>query len=106
VDRLLDLAATQLGVFTRWQAHRCGLNDKMLLTRVRNSMFERVARHVFRVRGAAGGWGQDLLIAVYSGGDHCVASHRAAAALHQFDGFRIGPIEVTVPRGMRYRRAG
>jgi hypothetical protein len=40
VDELLALAAKQFGLFTRAQAHRCGISDRMLRHRVDTGMFE------------------------------------------------------------------
>ena len=45
-----------------------------------------------------------MLIAVYDGGPECLASHRAAAALHRYDGFAPGVIEVLVPMHVFHRR--
>jgi len=41
---------------------------------------------------------------VCDGGPECLASHRAAAALHRFDGFAPGVIEVVVPMHVFHRR--
>jgi hypothetical protein len=100
---LLALAATQLGLVTRQQAHEHRVTDRMLQRRVRTGILEQLARHVYRVAGAPATWEQAVLLACLAGGAECVASHRTAAALHGFDGFRRDRIEVTVPRSIRYR---
>jgi putative AbiEi antitoxin of type IV toxin-antitoxin system/uncharacterized protein DUF559 len=103
MNQLLANAATQFGLFTRRQAHACGLTDRMLQYRVQNGLFEQVGRHVYRVCGSESTWHQRLLAACLVGGDKCLASHRSAAELHGFDAVRRGIIEVTVPRGTRVR---
>jgi len=103
MEALLDLASRQYSVFTRAQAHALGFSDRMLQRRVGAGMFEQVATHVYRVRGTPDSWHHRLMAACLAGGPECVASHRAAAALHGFDGFRPEILEVTVPRHVRYR---
>src|SRR6266545_1280573 len=44
--------------------------------------------------------------AVLRGGTGAVASHRSAAVLWDLEGCRPGVLELTVPNGRRYRRAG
>jgi len=105
VDRLLTIAATQFGLFTRHQAHRCGVTDRILQYRVRHGVLEHLARHVYRLCGSEPSWHQRLLAACLVGGERCLASHRAAAALHGFDAVRPGIVEITVPRGTRVRRS-
>ncbi len=102
-QRLALLAHRQYGVFTRSSARAAGVTDRMLKTRVTNGSLERVSRYVFRVAGAPSTWHQRLLIAAWSGGDDCHVSHRAAAALHGFDGFRTEIVEVVHPQLRDYR---
>jgi very-short-patch-repair endonuclease len=106
LTELLAIAGEHYGLFTRQQARRCRVTDKMLQTRVRSGLFEQIATHVYRVSGAAETWHQLVLAACLAGGVWCVASHRTAACLHAYDGARPGPIDVTVPRGIWYRREG
>ncbi len=103
MEALFAIARSQLGLFTRDEAHRLGMSDKMLQARVRNGMFERVAPSLFRVASTHPTWEQRVLAVCIAGGDSCVASHRTAAALWQFDTFRPDRIEVTVPRTVRYK---
>lgn len=56
---------------------------------------------VFGIGGAPRTWEQQLVAAVLSLGPSAVVSHRAAAALHGFDGYDRRPIEVTLPRSGR-----
>jgi len=106
MEKLLVLAATQFGLFTRLDAHERRVSDHMLQARVRNGSLEQIATNVYRVAGSPNSWHQDVLAACWAGGPRCVASHRTACVLHRFDGFRAGIIEVTVPRPQRFRRTG
>lgn len=94
-------AARQHGVFTREQAHAAGLSDRQLRLRVANGRFERLALHTFRVAGYPTSWRQKLMAACLAAGDGAAASHRSAAALHGFDGYQPGVVEITVPSARR-----
>jgi len=103
MQELLALAANQFGLFTRAQAHRCGVTDRMLRHRVETGMFVRLARGIHRVVGSERSWEQRVLEACLCGGPRCVASHRTAAALFGLHGSRRDIVEVTVPRSVRYK---
>jgi hypothetical protein len=75
----------------------------MLRTLVRDGTADRVAPRVLRIGGAPETWRQRLMVATLSAGPGCVVSHRAAAALHGFDRFPAGPVEVLVGRPYRSR---
>jgi predicted transcriptional regulator of viral defense system/very-short-patch-repair endonuclease len=104
MQQLLLLAATQYGIFSRAQAHEHGVTDRVLQRRVRGGVLEQLGPGVYRVEGAPPSWHQAVLGGCLGGGPTCVASHRTAAVLHGFDGFKPGVIELTVPRRVRYRR--
>jgi hypothetical protein len=106
MQALLALAAAQYGIFTRMQAHTHDVTDRMLQRRVLNAELERIAPSVYRIAGTPASWHQEVLGACLGGGSLCVASHRTAAALHQFDNFCRDIVEVTVRRTVRYRRTG
>lgn len=100
-------AATQYGIVTREQAHEHGLTDRQIRLRLENGRWERFALHTFRIAGAPGSWRQQLMAACLAAGPGAAASHRSAAALHRFDGFAPGIVEITVPHGRRdFRMAG
>jgi very-short-patch-repair endonuclease len=67
-------------------------------------VIERVGPALFRFAGSSRSWHQEVLAAVLDGGPLCVASHRTAAALHGFDGFRRDVVEVLVPDTVSHRR--
>jgi hypothetical protein len=99
--RIAVHAAAQYGVFTRKQARAAGLTDRQLRLRIESGRIERLARHVFRVGGCATSWRQQLMAACLAAGDGAAVSHRSAAVLHRYDGFRSGIVEITVPQGRR-----
>ena len=100
------VAATQYGVVTRGQAHEVGLTDRQIRLRLENGRWERLALHTFRIAGAPS-WRQRLMAACLAAGPRAAASHRSAAALHRFDGFTPGIVEITVPHGRRdFRMTG
>jgi very-short-patch-repair endonuclease len=105
-DRRLALfAAGQYGLFSRSQARAIDVSDRMLQLRVRRGTLDRLSREVFRIAGAPTSWHQKLLCAAWSGGPECCVSHRAAAALYPFDGFRSDIVEVVHPQRRDYRVA-
>lgn len=97
------LASTQHGVVSADDASTAGLTRHEIDRLVRIGAFERPAPGVLRVVGAPETWRQRLMVAVLSAGPGCVASHQAAAALHRFDRFPAGPVEVLVSRPYRAR---
>jgi very-short-patch-repair endonuclease len=102
--RLSVLAAKQFGCFTRVDARSCGLSDAQLRRLVREGVFERAAVNVLRFAASTRTWNQEVMTACLDGGPLCVASHRTAAALHGFDGYEPGVVEVLVPMTVRHRR--
>jgi very-short-patch-repair endonuclease len=103
--QLSAVGALQLGLVTRADAARMGVGRGRLGRLVNRGILERVAPSVFRFAGSTRSWHQDVLRAVLDGGLECLASHRTAAALHGFDGFEPGLIEVLVPMSVFHRRA-
>jgi very-short-patch-repair endonuclease len=103
--RLAHLAASQFSVFTRAQAHDFGVTDRMLRTRVRNGTLQRHSTEVLGITGASSSWQQALLVGAWTGGPDCCVSVRAAAALHGFDTFAPGIVEVTHHQRRDYRVA-
>jgi very-short-patch-repair endonuclease len=83
-----------------------GLTDRMIRARLASGRLASPAANVLRVPGAPTTWRQRLLAACLAGGASSTASHRAAAALHGFDGFPPGILEITVDRAQYYRPEG
>jgi very-short-patch-repair endonuclease len=104
MTKLAATAAGQLGLFTRRDAAKAGVSPSQLRRLVEGRVVERLAPAVFRFAASNRSWHQQVLAAVLDGGQYCVASHRTAAALHSFDGFRADVIEVLVPMSVFHRR--
>ena len=104
LTRLSAIAGNQLGLFTRSQAKDAKIGSDQLRGFVAGGIVEHVTPQVFRFSAASRSWHQDVLAACLDGGPECLASHRTAAALHGFDGFRSDVVEVLVPMHVRHRR--
>ena len=104
IERLSAVASGQLGLFTRSDARRQNVSGDQLRRLAHRGIVERVTPQVFRFTASARSWHQDVLAACLDGGTECVASHRTAAVVHEFDGFEPGVIEVLVPMHVRHRR--
>jgi very-short-patch-repair endonuclease len=102
---LAQLALPQFGVFTRAQANAVDVSNEKLQARVKRGSIERLSRDVFAIAGAPPSWHQRLLAAAWGGGDDCCVSHRAASALHSYDGFQSGIVEVVHHQRRDYRVA-
>jgi very-short-patch-repair endonuclease len=99
------IAARQHNVFTSAQALAAGITAAGITRRCQSGRWERLEPRVYRIAGSAQSWEQRLMRAVLGAGAGAAVSHRAAALLWELDGIEGRPVEVTVPRGRRYRRA-
>lgn len=98
-DRLADLAARRLGAFSREDAHRAGLTDNQLRTRVRSGRLVQTGPHGFRFPGAALGLHAELNDVIVDVGPPVWAFGPTAAALLGFDEMQLRrPFELVVPR--------
>jgi hypothetical protein len=104
LERLSAVAATQFGLFIRADALGASVSSDQVRRLARRGIVERLSPRVFRFAASARSWHQDVMAACLDGGPECVASHRTAAALHRFDGFSPGVIEVLLPMHVRHRR--
>ena len=97
--RLCELASAQHGVVTRRQAAAMGHSNRRLALLVRRGPLQQMHPDVFFFAAAPPSWRSRMMAATLAGGGSH-ASHRAAACLHELDGFvEPQPIEVTVARG-------
>src|SRR5262249_46009208 len=71
--------------------------------RLERGTFERQGVGVLRIAGSPASWEQQLIAGLLDLGPEALVSHRAAAALHGFDGFPRTPVEFIVPRSARNR---
>jgi very-short-patch-repair endonuclease/predicted transcriptional regulator of viral defense system len=99
--RLLAIAARQHGCLSLEQLRACGLTRHQLAQRVGSGWLQRLGPRAFAIGGSPPTWEQQLVAAVLDLGPSALVSHRAAAALHGFDGYEPRAIELTVPRSGR-----
>jgi predicted DNA-binding transcriptional regulator AlpA len=102
VERWREVAARQWGAVSRDQLRAAGLSDDTIWRLLKDERLVEVLPRVYGVGGAASGWHQSLMAACLWGGDSAVASHRSAAALWCFDGFREEPLEITSPKQKKF----
>jgi hypothetical protein len=104
VRAVAELAASQHGAFTRRQAAAIGLSRARIATAVRNGWLTEPIPQVLVTAGQPTTWEQAVRIATLAGGGHAVASHGAAARLHELDGFNgATPVEVSIANHHRLR---
>jgi hypothetical protein len=107
IDRsVAALAARQHGAISVEQCEALCLTRGMRSRRVANGSLVTCGPGVLRVAGAPVTFETMVVAAVLSAGPGAAGSHRTAAALLRFDGFRPGVIEISVPRGRWYRPPG
>lgn len=97
MERIAKLAAQQDAAFTRRQAADLGVSRRALDRRLRDGDWREPAPGVLVVTGSPPTWRQDLRVATFAR-KGTVASHRAAARLHELDGFAEAPVEVLLAR--------
>lgn len=78
-----------------------GITEEQLRTRLRDRSWMTVQRGVYRTAGVHPSREQAILAACLAGGDHAVASHRAAAWLWDFLAPGAVVVEITVPHDAR-----
>lgn len=101
MERWREVASRQWGAVGRDQLRVAGLSDDAIWRLIKEELLIEVLPRVYRVAGTAEHWNQSLMAACLWGGDAAVASHRSAAALWSFEGFRgenNGPLEITSPK--------
>jgi hypothetical protein len=95
-------ARRQYGVFNRDQARRAGASDSFIERRRAGRSWITVDPAVFALPSHPATWQQRCMASVLAE-PRAVLSGRTAAALHGFEGFRPGHIEITVPPGSNHR---
>src|ERR1051326_2205207 len=88
------VAAQQHGLVSRSQLLAAGLLEGAIWRRLVRHELEQVLPGVYRVPGSPATWLQSLMGVCLWAGNGASASHRAAAALWDIDGFPEGPLEV------------
>jgi very-short-patch-repair endonuclease len=99
----IDIAVHQYGLFERGQATELGMSPEQIDRRVATGRWRGVQPGVYIVGAAPPSPHQQLLAGCLAAGGDAIASHRAAAWLWGLDGFRSGPVELTLAshRGAR-----
>jgi very-short-patch-repair endonuclease len=102
--RLADVASRQRMLITLNDVRSAGGSQRNAQDRVYGGRWTRVDHGVHLIAGAPLDWSTQELAAVLAAGPGATASHFAAARLWGL-GFRTAGLEVSIPRGRKYRRA-
>jgi very-short-patch-repair endonuclease len=92
-----ELAASRHGVLTRLQAADNEISAKVIRRLLRTGHVREPVPGVLIVAGAPDTWRQRVEVATLASRGAGIAGFRSTAALHGFDGYRPGPIELLVP---------
>ena len=105
--RIMAVATGQLGLLSRRQANGVGVTNAQLRNRVSSGSLLQVGTDTFRLPGAPSSSLADLRALMLDIGGEVWASGPTAAALHDFDGYRLKPpFDVTILRGRDVKRMG
>lgn len=99
-------AARQRMLVTVSDVEAAGGSRAHVHNRIAGRRWRRVDDGVYLIEGAPFPWETQLLAAVLAAGGGAVASHLAAARLWGLPGFGTAGLELSIPRGRRYRRPG
>lgn len=102
MDSIYSFTEQHHGVLSRRESVQLGLSPGQLIHQVRRGRLRRVAPNVYVVAGSPDSWHRQARIAALSIAG--LVSHNAAAALHGIDGYRLGKLELVVPKDRRPRR--
>ena len=101
-----EFAASRHGALTRSQAAENGISRRVVDRLLRDESVDEPMPGVLVVRGAPPTWHQRLYVATLAWDGAGVAGFRSAAALHRFDGYSSGPVELLLPSGRRQHLEG
>jgi very-short-patch-repair endonuclease len=102
-DRIIDeYASRQYGTFSRSQAGTAGFSPRMILTRVQNGAWIRLAPAVYALASAPPKWEGQLAAALLTR-EGSIAAGRSAAYLHEFPGFGPGRPVIMIGAGANAR---
>jgi very-short-patch-repair endonuclease len=104
--RLAEVASSQRTLIRLADVEHAGGSRSDAHRRVEGGRWTRLDQGVFALTGMPLDWTTRLLATVFAAGPGAVASHLAAARLHRIPGFERAGLEVSIPRGRRYRRQG
>lgn len=103
-DLLLPTFLEQHGLITLDDVRKAGGGSNTVRDRLQIGRWERAEHRVYRLVGHPTTWRTRLLAPVLSAGNGARASHRSAARLYEIPGFGKSTPEMTVPRGVEFRR--
>jgi len=103
-DSLLDLAASQAGLFSTGQARGLGFSPELLIHHTRCGRLRRIRRGVYRVRHLPPSDDEQLVEIWLWSGQQATFSHRTAMALHDLSDVLPSRIDITVPASWQRRR--
>jgi very-short-patch-repair endonuclease len=107
LDRALaSVASRQRMLLTLDDVYKAGGSRDHVMSRIRGGRWISVDERVYLLAGAPFDWHTRQLASVLSAGPGATTSHLAAARLWGIDGFGTAQVELTIPRGRRYRRSG
>lgn len=98
-DRIIDeYASRQYGTFSRRQAEQAGFSSRMILTRVQNGAWIRLAPSVYALASAPPKWERQMAAALLTR-EGAVVAGASAAYLHDFEGFGPGRPVIMIGSG-------
>jgi hypothetical protein len=103
-DVLFPVFAAQHWLTSLDDVRRAGGTRQQAAHRLATGRWELADARVYRLAGVPESWHSRLLAPILSAGGLAVASHFAAAVLHDIPGIGQGTPELTIPRGAKYRR--
>ena len=101
-----ELAATQYGVFARFQLLELGLSSETIKRRIRAGLWHRLAPGVYGLPGHRDTDQRRIWIAYLTAGRNALVSHDTAAAEFRWPGFRLRNLHLTVPHPEHQRVRG
>lgn len=104
--RLAAIARRQRMLITLPDVLGCGGHDHHVRARLAAGRWEQVERGVYLIAGAPFDWPTRLLATLRAAGPGAAGSHFAAGRVLGHQGCESAGLEISVPRGQRFRRAG
>ncbi len=101
-----ELAATQYGVFARFQLLALGASDKQIERCLKSGVWIRLAPGVYGYPGHRTTWNRRLWVAYLAAGERAIVSHHSAAADYRVAGFPRRDLHLTVPHPDHQRVSG
>lgn len=96
-----EFVASRHGVISRQQASELGISAKVVARWKRDGHLDEPLPTVLVAKGAMVSWHQRLMVPTVASRGAAIAGFRSAAALHGFDGYPSGPVELIVPSPRR-----